>query len=417
MAVHEEGDDVELRTLRPVVFAAALLTFALLAGLAPVSASAAIAPAVTVTQSNTAAGASADVSLDIKFNPTGADSPKNLAVALPAGLLANAAIDGGACLKTTTLTSACQVGSGTATASPIVLGTPVGSLSIPISFYLVPPPAAGDLAGVQVVANFLGSSSALGPPADVTVRPSTDPAGVGLNEAFTNIPDTFSGMKIAVDELSSTFTGLRLPASCPTTAANVAIFATSYSDTAVTTASAPLHVTACSSLPYAPKFTVTAAEDSGDKGVAVTTDITQKPNEATSRSVALQFPAAVLAPNAAAVVNGGLLCTDPTFASCKTVGSASSTSPLYPTPLIGKAYLTGSLAAPAITISFPPPFALTLNGAVDLATNTTTFSGLPDIPLTDLNGHAGRRQRRCLRHELHPAQRDGDQHPDDDQRR
>ena len=181
--------------------------------------------------------------------------------------------------------------------------------------------------------------------------------------------------------------------------------------------SAPLHVTGCSALPYAPKFTVTATEDSGDNGVKVTTDITQKANEATSRSVALQFPAAVLAPNAAAVINGGILCTDPTFASCKTVGSASSTSPLYPTPLIGKTYLTGSLTAPAITISFPPPFALTLNGSVDLATNTTTFSGLPDIPLTDLVGHPRRRRQCRLRHHLYPAQRDGDQHSDDDQRR
>ncbi len=92
----------------------------------------------------------------------------------------------------------------------------------------------------------------------------------------------------------------------------------------------------------------------------------------------------MLTPNVAAVLTGGILCSDPTLASCKTIGSASSTSPLYPKPLIGKAYLTGSLTAPAITLSFPAPFALTLNGSVDLATNTTTFHQLPDIPLTDL---------------------------------
>ena len=33
---------------------------------------------------------------------------------------------------------------------------------------------------------------------------------------------------------------------------------------------------------------------------------------------------------------------------------------------------------------FPSPFPLTLTGTVDLPTNTTTFTGLPDIPLTDL---------------------------------
>jgi hypothetical protein len=343
-----------------------------------------ITPTLTLTQSSTAAGSTADVGLDIKFAPSGSDSPKDLTVKLPAGLLANAAINGGACLTTTTLTSACQVGSGTATASPIVLGMPVGSLSIPVNFYLVPPPQPGDLAGVQAIANALGMTSALGAPADVTVRPSSDPAGVGLNESFSNLPDTFNGLPIAVDELNSTFTGLRLPASCPATPAPVSISGDSYSDATTSSASAPLSVTACAALPFAPKFAVTAAEDSGDNGVKVVTDITQKANEATSRTVALALPAAVLAPNAAAVISGGILCTDPSFATCKTVGSASSTSPLYPKPLIGKTYLTGSLAAPAITIRFPTPFALTLSGTVDLATNTTTFTGLPDIPLTDL---------------------------------
>ncbi|MGB9182439.1 MAG: hypothetical protein WCB67_00105 [Solirubrobacteraceae bacterium] len=360
------------------------LAVALAGVVLPTAAAATITPTLTLTQSGSAAGSTANVGLDIKFAPSGSDSPKDLTVKLPAGLLANAAINGGACLTTTTLTGPCQVGSGTATASPIVpLVGPVGSLSIPISFYLVPPPQAGDLAGVQVVANFLGTTN-LGPPADVTVRPASDPAGVGLNESFSRLPNTFNGLSIAVDELNSTFTGLRLPASCPATPAAVAISGDSYSDPTPRPASAPLQVTACSKLPFAPKFTVTAAEDSGDNGVKVATDITQKANEATSRSVALAFPSAVLAPNAAAVINGGILCADPSFATCKTVGSASSTSPLYPKPLIGKTYLTGSLSAPEITIRFPSPFALTLNGEVDLGTNTTTFSGLPDIPLTDL---------------------------------
>jgi hypothetical protein len=227
-------------------------------------------------------------------------------------------------------------------------------------------------------------TSPLGPPADVTVRSAGDPAGVGLNMAFTSIPDTFSGLPIAVDELNSTFSGLRLPASCPATPAPVTISADSYSDPTPRLTSAPVHVTRCSALPFAPRFSVTAAQDSAGHGVEVVTDITQNANEAPSRSVALAFPIAVLAPNAAAVVTGGILCTDPTFASCQTVGSASSTSPLYPHPLVGKTYLTGSLAAPAITIRFPAPFALTLSGTVELANNTTTFTGLPDIPLTDL---------------------------------
>jgi hypothetical protein len=100
--------------------------------------------------------------------------------------------------------------------------------------------------------------------------------------------------------------------------------------------------------------------------------------------VALTLPGAVLSPNALAVLNGGILCANPSSGTCKAIGTASSNSPLYPTSLAGKDYLTGSLAAPAIAIVFPSPFALTLSGQVDLATNTTTFNNVPDIPLTDL---------------------------------
>ncbi len=67
-----------------------------------------------------------------------------------------------------------------------------------------------------------------------------------------------------------------------------------------------------------------------------------------------------------------------------------------PEPLSGEAYLTGSLRAPSITLVFGPPFSLTLSGAVALATNSTTFPGLPDIPLSDLRVFVRRRQRKRL---------------------
>jgi hypothetical protein len=92
----------------------------------------------------------------------------------------------------------------------------------------------------------------------------------------------------------------------------------------------------------------------------------------------------VLGPNVAAVLTGGILCTSQTLSTCKPVGTAGATSPLYPDRLSGEAYLTGSLLAPAITIVFPAPFPITLTGAVSLADNATTFSDIPDIPLTDL---------------------------------
>lgn len=365
---------------------AALIAAAVLAP----GASAAIAPAVTLTQTVSQAGSASDVSLDLTFAPTGTDSPKDLTVALPPGLLADASIDAGACLQATTAVGACQIGSGTVSATLdalSILGPLNGSLALPVSFYLVAPPSPADLAGVLTVANpGTPLASDLGSPADVMVRSSGDPAGVGLTERFTNLPNTFTqsgvSVPISVNELNSTFTALRLPTSCA--GSTVSVSADSYADATSRSASAPLTVTGCSALPFAPVFGVSATRDLADSGTQVVTDITQKPGEAASRSVTLTLPPSVLAPNAAAVLSNGLLCTDPTFATCKAIGSASSTSPLYPKALAGSDYLTGSLTAPAITIRFPPPFALTIRGAVTLATGTTAFTNLPDIPLTDL---------------------------------
>ncbi len=356
-------------------------------------AAAAITPTVTLDQSGgTAAGSTAALGMDLTFAPTGSDSPKDLTLKLPPGLLADAAIDGGSCLRAHAPSAPCQVGSGSASAAPVIAGIPTVPVSVPLRFYLVAPPKPGDLAGLLIQATFLGMTSQLGSPGEVTVRSSSDPDGVGLNIAFAGVPDTFAVLgplatPISVQKLSTTFDGLRLPTSCPATPASVTVTADSYAQPATThPANAPLQATGCSDLPYTPAFHVAVAKDAADTGVQITSDITQpaRPAQATNRSVALTLPSSVLTPNVGAVLSGGILCANPASGTCKPIGTASSTSPLYPTPLVGKDYLTGSLAAPAITIAFPAPFALTLRGAVDLATGTTTFTGVPDIPLTDL---------------------------------
>jgi hypothetical protein len=354
-----------------------------MAALVPASAaSASISPTVTLDQSaGTAAGSTANLGMDLKFAPSGGDSPKDMTISLPPGLLSNAAIDGGACLKSATPIAACQVGTGTATAS--VLGI---SMPVPLSFYLIAPPKPGDLAGLVTIATVLGSTSRLGAPGDITIR-SSDPTDVGINIALSNIPNTFSGVSISLTELSSTFNGLRLPTGCPTPPARVKVTADSYNDSTAQTASAPLRVTGCSNLALTPTFRLTAIRDPHDTGLKVVTDVTQPvtPIQSTSRTVKLALPRLVLVPNAVVALTHHILCSDPTLATCKSVGTASSTSPLYPTPLGGKVFLTGGPASPAVTIAFPPPFALTLHGAVSLNSNVTTFENVPDIPLTDLN--------------------------------
>ena len=97
--------------------ASAILIGATMAVLAP-TAWASITPTMALDQSGgTAAGSTANLGVDLKFAPTGTDSPDHMTLLLPPGLLANASIDGGACLgHRRPHRHACQVGTGTVTA-------------------------------------------------------------------------------------------------------------------------------------------------------------------------------------------------------------------------------------------------------------------------------------------------------------
>src|SRR6059058_5477203 len=114
-----------VRSIARRVALGAVVAIAAAAAVAP-AASASITPSLTLDQSaGTAAGSTVDLGMDLKFAPSGSDSPKDLTLTLPSGLLANASIDGGACLRTSTPMAACQVGSGTVTAVPVVAGVPL----------------------------------------------------------------------------------------------------------------------------------------------------------------------------------------------------------------------------------------------------------------------------------------------------
>ncbi|MGH2913517.1 MAG: hypothetical protein ACRDMX_00855 [Solirubrobacteraceae bacterium] len=335
---------------------------------------AAVTPSMTLDQSaGTAAGATHNLGMTLKFAPTGTDSPHDMTLSLPPGLLANATVDGGACLTMADISdSACQVGNGTVTAYPNGLDIPI---TTPVTFHLVAPPAPGDLAGLAVASN----GTQIGQTADIKIRPSGDPAGVGVTLSFV-LPNTLDGVPISISQIASTFDGLRYPTTCPSTPAPLNLSVDSYDDPTPQSASAPLTVTGCSALPFAPKLSATVTRDPSDKQVTLSTDITQAPDESPSSAVALGFPVSVLTPNLESLRS---LC--PTLGpSCQPVGSATTVSPLYPKPLTGQAYLTGAFTAQQLTLVFPSPFPLQLTGKVDLAANGTMFTGLPDIPLTDL---------------------------------
>ena len=102
-------------------------------------------------------------------------------------------------------------------------GSALLSFSAPVTLDLVAPPKAGDLAGIAIFLSLADITSELGTPGDVTVRPSSSPTGVGVNIAFTDIPDTFEAGPSPSIELDTTFSGLRMPTSCPSTPANVSV--------------------------------------------------------------------------------------------------------------------------------------------------------------------------------------------------
>jgi hypothetical protein len=255
-----------------------------------------------------------------------------------------------------------------------------------VTFYLVPPPVAGDLAGLAVE----GLGEQIGSTGEIKLRPTGDPSGVGLSIDLV-LPDQLpltlpvvgkiNTAQISLTEIQSTFDGLRYPATCPATPARVGVSTDSYSDATLHTVTAPLSVTGCSSLAFSPNFSATAARDTGDRQVRLATEVTQAVDESPSRALSLAFPTATLAPNLQSIQS---LCLNLASGTCSPVGSVSATSPLYPAALHGAAYLTGSPTGLSLTLVFPPPFPLTLVGAVDLAKNSATFTGLPDIPLTDL---------------------------------
>lgn len=296
----------------------------------------------------TMAGSSPAIGFDEKF---GGEGVKSVSLALPPGLLANESIAGGECLLSSSPNAACQVGSGTISLA--------GGGSQPFAVDLAKPPNPADVAGLTVVVG--------------TTPLSTSDVTLGATGAATVV----STLSPGITESNITFTDLRLPTSCPSPAANATMTAVSQSGVSVT-ATAPLTVTGCSGLPYAPRLALSEAKDAKDQGAALGLDITQTANEAASRTIVLKLPGGLginTAADARCLAGAGAGCV---------IGAATATSPLAPTKLTGTVALAGPRSSPTVTVSFRAPFALTLVGDVNVTAGTITINNVPDVPLTEL---------------------------------
>lgn len=297
----------------------------------------------------TMAGRSPAIGFDERFGSTSGDGVKTVSLTLPPGLFANGSIDGGGCLLSSSANAACQVGTGTVSLA--------GGGSQPFAVDLVKPPNPADVSGLAVVVGTTPLATS-----DVTL----DASGAAT---------VVSNLAAGVDETNITFTDLRWPTSCPSPAANVTMTAVSQSGASVTT-TAPLDVTGCSGLPYAPRLAVSEAKDAKDTGAALGLEITQAADEAASKTIVLKLPSGVgvnLPADRSCLSGAGCV-----------IGTATATSPLAPVKLTGTVTLGGSATSPTVTASFPAPFALTLVGRVNVPAGTVTINDVPDVPLTDL---------------------------------
>jgi len=350
---------------------------------APAMASA--APTLTVTPTTLQAGGDPNVTSDATFFASPAtDSPESVTLALPPGLLTSASANA-SCL-TATPSGSCVIGSGTATVTVAGVGTPVTAITLT----LTTPPAASDIAGIAVA--FPVPYAGL----DFTAAVSATSTGSLVMQG--TIPDELAATPtLALSELALTLNGTlnsqpftRLPTSCG--AATTTLSFTSYNGGATPqTAAGAFTPTGCSSLAFTPTLVASATKDSGDDNVLVKTDVTQPAGQAADKTLALTVPAA-LAPNvtnAVALLNSG-----------KSVGTATANSPLIPATLSGNVTLTGTALAPVLTVTFPAPFPIVLQGTVSLTNSSVTFSDIPDVPLTSLavtlnGGASGLYQTAC----------------------
>jgi hypothetical protein len=380
--------------------AGVLAALAVMPSVASASVSGAVR-AFTFTPAFTTAGSDPNVTTDLTLNySTTGDSVKDVTVTLPPGLLASPAAIPPADLCTPadlqggnpSCPAASEVATGTAT---VTIGGVLGPISVGLTGYLMPPPdATKDVAGIAVIASAIsglpGLSSVSTGALDISVV-NGGPVGV---LKLTNIPNSLDGMSLQINSFDLTVDGhthttpkvpfTRLPTKCSLATSQVSVqtYAAASANGAGTSSFTP---SPCSTTTprYTPTLTASVTKDANDSGVRFVTTVSQPLSsppgsiQAGTATTVLRIPFKVIGPsigNAAACISSG---------GC-TIGSAVVLSPLLAKPLVGTLSLDPPATSPSLTVTFPPPVAFTFSGVVNIGTGVTTFSHLPDVPLSSL---------------------------------
>ena len=345
--------------------------------------------AFTLTPSTTAAGSNPTIAAKVRIAPSpNGDDVRNLTVALAPGLLANPTVVPARCSQAQLEADECpagaQIGTGLVDAHVEFFGEFV---DVPARLYLLNA-AAGDVARAGLVADAFGVKFVAAGPIRLRTSPS-----VGLDLRFENIArragDPEFGPQIELREIDLNLNGsagggafTRNPTSCgPATSTLTAV---SYAGDTKSRSSS-FTPTGCSGLPFSPQVGALASL-SGLGNLELATAITQRSGEAALRRAALTLPAAV-APRLSALTRACGAADPAACPASATVGSAMVTTPLLAEPLRGRIVLRKGSPLPGLALVFPAPFPLKLEGTTSLTTLglRTTFSNLPDVPISRLD--------------------------------
>ncbi len=342
----------------------------------------ALAPALRVAATSTAAGRPAGaVTLEVS-RPDGSQDVSRVTAQLPPGL-AGSLKGVPVCADVTACPAASRVGSVTA-----LVGS--GDAPAPLSgtVYLTGP-FDGGLAGLAIVLPAKVGPVDLGTVvvrAGIALRPDG-----GLTVRTSPLPRLVGGVPVSIRSLALTLDrpGFVLNASSCAPQQVTAII--DGADGASASASAPYQATDCAGLPFAPRIeaTVGARGKTGSGAAApLRAVITVPAGNAATASAAVDLPNAI----GLDIRKLAQACAPAAFAAnacpaSSRIGSATATTPLLAQPLTSPVTLAvpaaGSL--PGLALTLTGPVSLPLFGKVPLpgadGVIHNSFTGIPDVPL------------------------------------
>jgi hypothetical protein len=395
-------NDAPARNHRPMPLRAGILTLIALALLAAPAHAAFEVTAFEVTPSTTVAGAHADVTIATSFPAYSMAAPpqrpERLVFHLPPGL-AGDPFATPRCTEPDYRADKCdpttQVGTVAAEATPVgPLGIPLPKQAVNGKLYNLEPTGSEPARLGAVLAPLGGLLGKLYVPTTIQARASDG----GLDSIVAELPKQSGGLDLFTERMAFTLQGkpaggtgpfMRNPTSCKE--ATSTVVATPGGEPATpSTRTSSFTPTDCGALPFTPHITAAAGANglTAVKAHApVRTVITQPTEQAGQSSVTVTLPQIISAD--LTQLTRGCAPADALARKCpesSRVGTVVAGTPLLAKPLTGNVFLAnrGVGQLPGLTIQLADPIPLRLDGAVELTPQgiRTTFTGLPDVPLT-----------------------------------